>query len=153
MRRPGPAARSLAGRAAAALTAGAALLGLAGCAEPEATATAGRPAWEEPADYSFTIDSRCGERGFLGLFRIRVAGREVSGVEPLDEGARAAPRSAALTLGQVLAEYQRAREAGADLAEAEFDEADGHPVRIEVDPDERSVDDEFCYRVSAYAVG
>jgi hypothetical protein len=46
-----------------------------------------------------------------------------------------------------------ARAAGAAVAQLVVDPVDGHPTRIEIDPDRNAIDDELCFSVSDYRAG
>jgi hypothetical protein len=145
------------------LIAAGALVALAGCgesgrqpaAEP-ANEPANEPAdgWTEPAAYSYTVDSRCGERLVIGRIRMWVAGGEVTRVQGLDEGGRnavQAPVTSFPTLGDLMEEYRTATRTGADKAIVEFDAADGHPARIDIDQEKNAVDDEACYSIVEFS--
>lgn len=110
--------------------------------------------WREPAAYTFTVESACGERGFLGRFRISVAGGAVVKSEGLDEPGRrwlsAGPTDPVPTLAGLVAEVQTARKQSADVARLESDPVDHHPIRITIDPNRNSIDDEACYTISDY---
>ncbi|MEV5358269.1 DUF6174 domain-containing protein [Streptomyces sp. NPDC093516] len=113
----------------------------------------GRTAWQEPAAYSYTLRSSGGERTLLGAYRVSVRDGAVVEAVGLDDTARrvvAGTPGAVPTLGQLLAELDRARRAGAATAEAEHAD-DGHPVRIVLDEDANAVDDEARYDISGYA--
>lgn len=134
-----------------------AVLLLGGCAKPSSTqAPQPTSAWREPANYSFVLDSRCGERLLIGKFRVTVAGRTTTKVDALDDAAKTAlasnPDASVPTLGLLLAEADRARAAHADVVSVEYDPRDGHPSNISIDPSKRTVDDESCYAISEYGV-
>lgn len=119
----------------------------------QATQGPGRTAWQEPAAYSYTLRSSGGERTLLGAFRVSVRDGAVVGAVGLDDTARrvvAGTPEAVPTIGQLLAELERARRAGAATAGADYAD-DGHPVRIVLDEDDNAVDDEARYDISAYA--
>jgi hypothetical protein len=123
-----------------------------GSATPTGRTPTGR--WQEPARYSFTLDSRCGEQALIGRFQITVDNGDVSRVTGLDEQARAAlqggRRDFVPTLRELLDQVDSARSSGADVATASFDPADGHPTNLDIDPELNTVDDESCYEVSDY---
>ncbi len=111
--------------------------------------------WQEPAQYEYTVDSRCGERLLIGRFQITVADGKVTKAAGVDEAAQRIASDPKLlanlpTLKQLLDEYETARHEGAHVAKAEFDPADGHPTKIELDPLKNSIDDEACYQISDY---
>ncbi|WP_055532706.1 DUF6174 domain-containing protein [Streptomyces graminilatus] len=108
--------------------------------------------WAEPASYVYTLTSSEGERSLIGTFRVTVRDGRVAKAVGLDESARAAVRRApgeVPTIGGLLDELARARDEGADTAEAEY-APDGHPVRITLDPEKNTADDERSYVISAY---
>ncbi|MDL2078457.1 DUF6174 domain-containing protein [Streptomyces sp. GXMU-J15] len=110
------------------------------------------PAWQEPAAYSYTLESMAGERSLLGKFRITVRDGEVAEATGLDASGLRVVRHMpehVPTIGDLLAELRRARKDGADRAEAEY-AADGHPERIVLDPREGAIDDEAVYVISGY---
>ncbi|MEJ3745930.1 DUF6174 domain-containing protein [Actinomycetes bacterium KLBMP 9797] len=109
--------------------------------------------WQEPENYTYVLQSSCGERPLLGRFRITVDGGEVTAAEGLSEADRRSLASTELrppTLAQLLDELAEARRTGADVAELTTDPADGHPAKIMIDPVERALDDEACYTISEY---
>ncbi|WP_405767631.1 DUF6174 domain-containing protein [Streptomyces sp. NBC_01538] len=108
--------------------------------------------WKEPASYVYTLTSSEGERSLLGTFRVTVRDGKVAKAVGLDESARGAVERApedVPTIKGLLGELARAREEGADTAEAEY-APDGHPVRITLDPEKNTVDDEESYVISGY---
>ena len=154
---------------------GAVLVGLvlAGCGTagtgvtsgPRSTASAPRtPAipdsWREPADYRFTVESSCGERSFIGVYRVTVRGGEVVAAR-LDDpvgGRTVVLPSEELqwvpTLDDMLEEAQSAAgdpEAGEVVVRS--DPADGHPTSVRVDAVANAIDDESCYEVTDYQPG
>lgn len=134
---------------------------LAGCGNVTAQ-TAGSPTpaptsaspWQEPARYSYVLDSRCGERALIGRFQVAVANGRVTRATGLDEPGRNAvahpSRDLVPTIGQLLSELDRARQSGAHVATVDRDSADGHPVRITIDQNKDAIDDEACYTISGY---
>ncbi|MEV6345652.1 DUF6174 domain-containing protein [Actinoplanes sp. NPDC051851] len=127
---------------------------LSGCGgNPEPTAAV---AWQEPARYTYELESSCGERALIGRFRITVEQDEVTAAEGLDESGRwfvADARSEPVpTLGQLLDRVDRARQQGAAIAEVTTDPADGHPTRIDIDPDAGAIDDESCFSIAGYTL-
>lgn len=114
-------------------------------------------AWTEPAAYSFTFESRCGERNLVGQFFVEVEDGEVIAVEGLDGQGNTAtsvvqPRDVP-TLADLLALVAEARNDGADEVNLVTDPTDGHPVSVEIDWDAAAVDDEECYTVSDFVAG
>jgi Family of unknown function (DUF6174) len=138
--------------------------GVAATPRPTTQPASGAPAeaqarahWaaRRPSSYSFTVDSRCGERALIGRFAVNVVGGQVSTARGLDSAAASFlatnPLTAVPTLDGLLDELDAARRAHADRATAVFDATDGHPVRIDIDYSLRAIDDEACYLVSAYS--
>jgi hypothetical protein len=106
-------------------------------------------AWQEPARYSFVVDSRCGERGLIGRFRVTVDQGRVTRTENLDEPGGASTVTSP-SLRELLAEVWGAQQAHVDVAVVTTDPADGHPTRITID-DHDSIDEEACYVITDYA--
>jgi hypothetical protein len=109
-------------------------------------------AWEEPASYTYTLNSTEGERALIGTFRVTVRDGKVAKAVGLDEESRRVVRRSpgvVPTIGGLLKELAQARRDDADTAEAQY-AADGHPLRITLDRDENAVDDEARYVISAY---
>jgi hypothetical protein len=110
--------------------------------------------WPEPASYTYTLDSQCGEQPLIGRFKITVASKMVADVTALDDAARNSPamtkRELVPTLGRLLQYADIARSADADVATADFDSGDGHPTKISIDQKKGTVDDELCYTISDY---
>jgi len=135
---------------------------LVGCAEPEAERVSAKstgPAeqageWREPGQYTFTVESACGERGFRGRFRVSVAHGKVVRAEGLDESGRgwvaSGPPDPMPTLAGLVAEVESAKAESADVARLEVDPTDGRPTRITIDPSKNSIDDEKCYTISDF---
>ncbi|WP_037672625.1 DUF6174 domain-containing protein [Streptomyces griseus] len=127
---------------------------LTACGAPVPTAgtAPARPAWTEPAAYTYTLTSSAGERALIGAFRVTVRDGEVVRATGLDEDSRrvvAESPGAIPTLAGLLAELDEARHDRADVTRARY-ATDGHPLRIEVDRDENATDDEARYVISAY---
>lgn len=118
---------------------------------PTSSAT---PEWREPAAYSFTLQSRCGERGLLGRFHVEVENGTVVAVEGLDEQGRTTaantPPEAMPTLADLLRLVAQARSNGADEVSLNTDPADGRPISIEIDWLANAIDDEECYTISDF---
>lgn len=129
---------------------------LAACAEPAVENQAARQtsAWREPARYAFTVESACGERGFLGRYRLTVAQGKITKADGLDDSAKgwiaSGPPAPLPTLAGLVAELEAARKKSADVARIEVDPTDQHPTKITIDPDKGSIDDEVCYTISDY---
>ncbi len=137
---------------------------LAACASAGGTATpaptsAAAASWEEPADYSFSVLSECGERNFLGEYDVVVRGGAVVEASRRDHTGRwtAVPVEqlpSIPTLGEMLDEVRQTEgdpEAGEVVLET--DPADGHPTEVRVDHLEMAIDDESCYTITAFATG
>lgn len=131
--------------------------------EVQATASARSPSpsavpeWAEPAAYSFTLESRCGERMLSGRFHVEVEDGAIVGVDGLDEQGRTVaasiPPEDVPTLADLLALVAEARSDGADKVNLVTDPADGHPVSVEIDWEAAAIDDEECYTVSDFLAG
>lgn len=125
--------------------------------EAQATASARSPSpsaaaeWAEPAAYSFTLESRCGERVLSGRFHVEVEHGAIVGVDGLDEQGRTVaasiPPEDVPTLADLRALVAEARSDGADKVNPVTDPADGHPVSVEIDWEAAAIDDEECYTV------
>jgi hypothetical protein len=120
---------------------------LAGCSKPAEST------WQPPADYAYTLDSRCGEQLLIGRIRlwvedgvvVRAEGLDEPGVRLEDAGLEHLP-----TLATLVGYYNDAVRTGADTATIETDPADGHPVRIDIDHGRTSLDDESCFVITDY---
>jgi hypothetical protein len=108
--------------------------------------------WREPATYSFTVASFCGEQALIGRFRVEVEDGAVVSVEGLDERSRSVhlTPAAAPTLGEMLDRVAHARRENASEVSLFRDPIDGHPVSIEIDWRADAIDDEECYEISSY---
>ena len=115
--------------------------------------------WHEPTAYSFTLDSSCGERDLLGVFRVEVQSGMVVSVEGLDEAGRRYVTSRSSdgrivggvpTLAGLLDEARGARADGADVVLVSYDPTDGYPVSIDIDWAAEAIDDEACYSISDF---
>lgn len=128
--------------------------------EVQATEPAPSPAssavaeWTEPVAYSFTLESRCGERNLIGRFAVEVENGVVVAVEGLDDRGETATSvvqpADVPTLAGLLALVAEARSDGADKVDLVTDPADGHPVLVEIDWVAAATDDEECYTVSDF---
>lgn len=134
------------------------LLVLAGCGGGTAggsrePATSG---WSEPGHYGYTLRSSCGERLVHGTIRLTVKDGKVIDADGLDESGDNTVEAAKLenlpSLKDLVTEYESVVRRGADKAVAEFDPGDGHPTRIDLDPERNAIDDEACYWISDYKV-
>ena len=131
------------------------LLLLVGCAgssaEPTSPAASPDSSWRPPSSYRFDVTSKCGERSFIGHYRITVNDGQVTSTKGLDESAQASlnHESAVPTLQDLLDEAENARASGADVVEVDTT-ADGRPTHIEIDYEENAIDDEACYEITRY---
>lgn len=138
----------------AAALAGALLYVATGCgssASPESAAeNKPKTTWKEPASYAYTLTSTT--QVLAGTFRVKVRDGKVAEAVGLDEDSRRQARDLpgqVPTIGELLKTLQQARRDNADTAEAEY-AADGHPLRIALDWDKNSIDDEALYVISSY---
>lgn len=136
-----------------------ALLMLAGCGGDGGGSTSREPAtsgWNEPGHYGYTLRSSCGERLLHGTMRLTVKDGKVVEADGLDEigtnTLEAAKFEHLPSLKDLVVEYESTVRRGADKAVIEFDPGDGHPTRIDLDPERNAVDDEACYWISDYEV-
>ncbi|MBT8247246.1 MAG: hypothetical protein KJN73_05495 [Acidimicrobiia bacterium] len=111
--------------------------------------------WQEPPDYSFVLDSSCGERTLIGRFAITVRDGRIAEVVAQDFSAEAALGALGPdgipTLGELLDELNTARLQNADQTDVTFDPEDGHPIHIKIDWQTNVTDDEACYLISNYS--
>ena len=112
--------------------------------------------WMEVANYSYVLDSSCGDRVLIGSFEITVRDHVVSDVVALDESAVAMLNSSGFehvpTLDDLVAEYRTAVQENAIKAEIQHAPLDGHPVTITIKWDKEAIGDEACYTVTGYTV-
>ncbi|SDT61701.1 hypothetical protein [Actinoplanes derwentensis] len=151
------------------------LVGLAGgCtsdpADP-APAASGReesaaapPAWTEPAAYTFTLVRGCDEAAPVGRYQATVKDGVVTGATRSGGPAASAAPSAEVdlgpvtgdegeeidvpALGQLLEMATTAQEDGAEVT-TEFDQADGHPVKVSINVTDTPAGAE-CWTVADY---
>ena len=110
-------------------------------------------AWSPPSAYSYEVESSCGERTFIGRYRIHVRSRDVTAVTALDHSARAAIEAAPReipTVEDLLEEALEAERAGADRVMVRRTDG-GRPHRIAIDYDANAIDDEACYVIRSFA--
>lgn len=112
-----------------------------------------RARWEEqgPARYAFELDQRCGERALIGRFRVTAEDGEVADVEELDEEAEGLVEGGFIeevpTIHDLFDLLEAARE-DAHEVEADFDDALGHPTRIDIDWEPQQSEDALsCYEI------
>ncbi|MFC9842588.1 DUF6174 domain-containing protein [Streptomyces sp. NPDC060223] len=129
--------------------------GSGGKAAANPSAERSTTSWQEPASYVYTMTSSEGERNLIGTFRVTVEGGKVTKAVGLDESGRRVVEQSlgeVPTIGGLLEELEQARRDNADKAEAEY-APDGHPVRIFLDHESNTIDDEALYIISAYEPG
>lgn len=129
--------------------------GAPGQPPPATISSTGRPLeWTEPNNYTYVLESRCGERALIGIFEVTVEGHEVQDVVALDEDAAAmlehSGTDPAPTIGELITRLQTATQNGADRVHLEVDADDGHPAMIEIDFDTNAIDDEACYTITDF---
>jgi Family of unknown function (DUF6174) len=116
--------------------------------------------WDEPPAYRFAVTSSCGERAFIGDYRVTVRNGQVVGADHLSFDGEAwqpvqrGEWEVIPTLGAMLEEAAGASgkpEVGEVLVRT--DPADGHPVEVRVDHRSDAIDDESCYVVTDYRPG
>jgi len=142
-------------RAAALVTIVAALL--AGCgrsgpaARPDEDGSPAAPDWST-ASYSYSLDSRCGERAFMGIYRVVVEHGAVVSAVPADASRERAESAEQLASFPTVASLLARAQAKGAAAPSEFhlDQATGVPTWISFEGDPNATDDEECYRISDY---
>lgn len=117
-------------------------------AEPIDDLAAAQMRWDtsDVAAYSFVVASSCGERNGLGTYEITVEGAS-STVENHD------PHSGPPTVRSVpdlFDHIEIAVDLGADRVDVIYDQTLGYPTSIDIDYDQRAIDDEECYVVKAF---
>ncbi len=127
---------------------------------PEPSIPAVVAGWDEPPDYRYTVESSCGERAFIGRYRVEVRDRAVASAEEMDPDdqrwVEVDPRwlPDVMTLGEIAEQARQASESGrADRVAVATDAGDGHPTHVSIDVDANSIDDESCYVISDYRPG
>lgn len=110
--------------------------------------------WMEPANYTYTVNSSCGEQWPIGTFEIVVKDHTVTSAAPLDSSAQSLLDHSGLahipTLQQLVGEYQIAVDDGEYGAEIEQAPLDGHPTLIVIDGGQ-GIDDKSCYLITDYS--
>ena len=128
---------------------------IAGCSSGSEPQNEAEPisSWQPPDAYEFVLHSSCGERSLIGRFRVAVNDGTVTEVEGLDDSARSVLASDlevdVPTLPDLLEEAVNARDNGAEVVDVEARD-DGRPIRIEIDGDFDTEDDETCYDISGF---
>jgi uncharacterized protein DUF6174 len=118
-------------------------------------ASAAANAWTEPAAYTFTLTSSCGERALIGTFRVTVEAHVTVafvGVDAAGKGYQSDPRTVP-TIGEILREADDAKVRNASRVEVTRDPLDGRPVEVTIDRLANAIDDESCYRIGDYVAG
>ncbi|MEX1209174.1 MAG: DUF6174 domain-containing protein [Acidimicrobiia bacterium] len=122
------------------------------CSATDSAVTGPTEGWHEPVAYSFALDSQCGERSLLGRFEVSVRDGQVAEVAALDPAGARVIRllgtDVVPTVGSLLEEARAARTDGAHV-NIVLDEADGHPISIEIDWG--GDDAQACYLIGNYA--
>jgi Family of unknown function (DUF6174) len=136
------------------------LTSLSACDDPDKPAPEGSRQqegtvrqWEAPPNYSFRVQSSCGEQSFIGTFHIVVENGEVADTKGLDESGAAAlryMRDEIPTLTDLLRYAVEAQQADAEVVDVDYDQTDGHPMKIEFDYDTSAIDDESCFVITEY---
>ena len=103
-----------------------------------------------PDSYRYVLESSCGERGFLGRYRIVVRDGAVASVKNLNDDYPYQPDVAEVpTLAGLL---EKAESVGPQaVVDLDLDGA-GLPKYLEIDHEPNADDDEECYEVSALEV-
>ncbi|AZQ33224.1 hypothetical protein EJ357_06975 [Streptomyces cyaneochromogenes] len=117
---------------------------------PKGTTTQSNATWNEPASYVYTLTSN--EQALAGSFRVTVRDGKVTKAVGLDDSSREVVERGPgqiPKIGDLLDRLEKARHEQADTADVEY-AADGHPLRIILDWDENSIDDEAKYVISSY---
>ncbi|WP_328769629.1 DUF6174 domain-containing protein [Streptomyces sp. NBC_00286] len=118
--------------------------------EPKSAIGQSEITWEEPASYAYTLTSS--EQALHGTFRVTVRDGKAAKAVGLDDNGRQALQQVpgqVPTIGDLLERLEQARRDKVNTAEAEY-AGDGHPVRITLDGNENTIDDEALYVISAY---
>jgi hypothetical protein len=122
---------------------------LAGCAHSRPPLST----WLPPDRYAYTLQGSCGEQYLTGRIRLWVHGGAVVDAEGLDESGRRladGPLDRLPTIATLLDLYNDAVRTGADKAVLTTEPTDGHPVRIDIDQDLNTTDDESCFAIDDY---
>ncbi|MEU4217982.1 DUF6174 domain-containing protein [Actinoplanes sp. NPDC026623] len=118
---------------------------------PSASTPASAPAWQEPANYAYVVDRRCGTGPSEGVYRVTVTGGAVAGIERIDGKTASGEEEVELpTLGGLLDLAQNAADDGGEMTTS-ADPADGHPVAISFDVSE-GAGEPTCFTITEYAV-
>lgn len=131
--------------------------------EPSPVPTTGEPAPTDPpddggfapSDYDFTLTTSC-FCAYGGVpVRVSVRGDSVTTAVFARSGGRggavrgeAAPESLVLTIEDVLARAEEARDQGAAEVRVEWPDGSDHPTEVWIDRDERMVDEELGWTIS-----
>lgn len=107
----------------------------------------GVPGWVPPQDYSFTVQSSCGEQAFIGEYAVTVRGGDVTEAEALGQGWDEIPLAAVPGMAEML---DLARDAAGRGEVEVWVDPEGVPRWMMIDPVPQAVDDESCFLVAAY---
>jgi hypothetical protein len=107
----------------------------------------GVPDWQPPPDYSFVVQSSCGEQAFIGEYAVRVEQGAVASVDPLRRGFDETGVDSVPSLTAMLDLARQAEREGA--AEVWVDQ-DGVPRWFDLDLRLDSIDDENCFLITHY---
>jgi hypothetical protein len=121
---------------------------------PAPPVAASPPPWIEPPNYSFVVERRCDGKESLGVYKVKVAGGEVTSVDRTDGKTAAGEEEIEVpSLGGLLDLAQNAADDGGKMT-TKADPADGHPLAIAFDvSDAQDNEDNTCFVVSDYALG
>jgi hypothetical protein len=115
-------------------------------ASPEPGPTTPATASYIPTTYRFDLTSSCGERGFLGTYRVSVRAGVVVAARPLDPTNSYQPDLAEVPSLQGLVDMAASADPGADV-QLETDPA-GLPTYLSIDHLPDAIDDEECYEIA-----
>lgn len=99
-----------------------------------------------PTTYRFDITSSCGERGFLGTYRVDVRAGVVEAARPLDRANSYQPDLAEVPSLQGMVDMAAGAEPEADV-QLLHDPA-GLPTYLMIDHQPEAIDDEECYEIA-----
>jgi hypothetical protein len=120
--------------------------------KPAPVVSAGSPPpWTEPANYTYTVERKCDGKESLGVYRVTVAGGEVSKIDRTDGRTATGEEEIELpTLGGLVELARTAADDGGRMTTS-ADPADGHPVAVAFDvSDAGDNEDNTCFVISDY---
>lgn len=117
---------------------------------PSSTVTSEETPAAIPGSYRYVIESSCGERGFLGRYRVVVRDGGVVSVKNLNDDYPYQPDFAEVPTLAGLVEKAESAEPQA-VVDLVLDES-GLPRSLEIDHVPNAIDDEECYEVSALRI-